>query len=158
MMSPKARLILAASLFVAWIGWLAYLVVQTRDPVILSRPQFLVADLYVIARLTADDGKPAKVVTVEDMLWAAPNRQPPAKGATITVENLSECGSRQGWQGEGLYLLALSRTSRPDTEMLKLIPPSPGYAPINPTDRLRIYPATEDAIRQVREIIAAKVD
>ncbi len=38
------RLILAAALFVAWIGMLAILAATTTRPVVLSRPQFLVSD------------------------------------------------------------------------------------------------------------------
>jgi len=50
-MTPKQRLLLASLCFLAWIGYLGYLVSITREPVILSRPQFLVADLYVLAHL-----------------------------------------------------------------------------------------------------------
>ncbi len=50
-MTPRVRLVLASTFFLAWIGYLAYLVAITRNPVILSRPQFLVADAYVVAQL-----------------------------------------------------------------------------------------------------------
>ena len=48
-MAPRVRLVLSGSLFLAWIGYLAYLVAITRNPVILSRPQFLEANVYVLA-------------------------------------------------------------------------------------------------------------
>jgi hypothetical protein len=157
MMSPKARLVLAASLFIAWIGWLVYLVVQSRNPVILSRPQFLVTDLYVTAHLTADDGKPSALAMIDEVLWAAPGRDKPAKGTQIEVARLSKCGPKQGWQGKGLYLLPLSPAIPPRIYRLVSIPPSPGYSAREPDD-LRIYAATEDALRQVRGFITAKGD
>src|SRR5262249_20260929 len=56
--SPKARLAAAAALFLAWIGWLGYLAftagtipVTQKGPVILSHPQSLTSQLYVIAEL-----------------------------------------------------------------------------------------------------------
>ena len=70
-MTPKVRLILAGSLFLAWIGYLGYLVAITRNPVILSRPQFLVADAYVLAKLeSAPKGEhPADKIQVMEVLW-----------------------------------------------------------------------------------------
>ena len=61
----RVRLTLAAILFAGWIGWLAYLVFQSRNPVILSRPQFLVADLWVIAEVSQKGHSPDENVTVQ---------------------------------------------------------------------------------------------
>jgi hypothetical protein len=154
MMSPKARLALAAGLFIAWIGWLVYVVLQSRDPVILSRPQFLVADLYVTALLTADGDAPSETVTIADVLWAA-GREKPDEAKQIKVAKLSKCALKQGWQGEGVYLLPLSETKQSHIYNLTSIPPSPGYGAKEP-ENLRIYLDTEDARRQVNAMIAAK--
>ena len=54
-------LAVAAGLFAAWIGYLFYLALTAgHPPVVLSRPQFLVADLWVIAEVdaTTRDGSP----------------------------------------------------------------------------------------------------
>ena len=51
MTRSRLRLTLAVCLFLAWIGYLAFLVVRTRDPVILARPQFLETDVVIVAAL-----------------------------------------------------------------------------------------------------------
>jgi hypothetical protein len=67
------RLVLSAVLFAAWIGYLAYLALTTTDPIVLSRPQFLDADLYVVADVPADPAAsdyPAGIVSVKEVIWA----------------------------------------------------------------------------------------
>ena len=151
MMSPKARFYVAAGLFVAWLGWLVYLVTQTRDPVILSRPQFLVADLYVTARLSAEDGKPAPVVTIVEVLWTRDTKEKLAAAAQVTVADVPD-SDPEHWKGEGVYLLPLQKTG--DTYRLAKVPLSPGFG--DGPHRLRIYPANDEALRQVRELISSK--
>jgi hypothetical protein len=51
MRPSRVRLVVCALLFLGWISWLVYLSATTTRPVVLSRPQFLAADLYVIADL-----------------------------------------------------------------------------------------------------------
>jgi hypothetical protein len=51
MKPSRVRLAVCALLFLGWISWLVYLSATTTRPVVLSRPQFLAADLYVIADL-----------------------------------------------------------------------------------------------------------
>src|SRR5689334_12906238 len=77
----------AAILFAAWIGYLLYLALMTRgqSPIVLSRPQFLVADVWVIA-----DAKnledPVKIV---DVVYVAPTAKgkEPEKGQEIHISN-----------------------------------------------------------------------
>ncbi|HYV38204.1 MAG TPA: hypothetical protein VE988_21140 [Gemmataceae bacterium] len=67
------RLALSAILFAAWIGYLAYLAATTTDPIVLSRPQFLDADLYVVADVNADataPDQPVNVVSIKKVIWA----------------------------------------------------------------------------------------
>jgi hypothetical protein len=72
MMRSRVRLAVCAALFVAWIGYLVYLAVTTTRPVILSRPQFLAADLYVI--VTVEQGKhgnaPAAAAKIRQVIWS----------------------------------------------------------------------------------------
>jgi hypothetical protein len=153
-MSPKARFYVAAGLFLAWLGWLIYLVTQTRHPIILSRPQFLVADLYVTARVSAKDGKPAAEVTIDKTLWARDDKDRLPPGTQATVENLPKCAeAEQGWDGEGLYVLPLIKSEAKDRYRIAQIPLSPGFA-ADAAHRLRIYRATDEVLRQVDEIIA----
>jgi hypothetical protein len=158
MMSAKTRLIVAAGLFIAWIGWLTYLVVRTRNPVILSHPQFLVADVIVVAQLTGDD-KPDRQIKVIEVLWSN-DKSKPAKDDELDVIFLEDCTSKyHGWEGRGEYLVPLKKKG--DVYTLQEIPPSPGYPPgeaalKEKSPRLRIYRATDDARRQADDLIATR--
>ena len=148
-----ALLAAAAGLFAAWIGYLAFLALTASHPVVLSRPQLLVADLYVTARLSAKEGKPAPEVTIDKTLWTRDEKDALPSGTQVTVANLADCGAEQGWQGEGVYVLPLVKSEAKDRYRVAQIPLSPGFAP-DTAHRLRIYPATDEVLRQVDEIIA----
>src|SRR5690349_5234573 len=79
-------LAVAVGLFVVWIGYLAFLALTTSHPVVLSRPQFLVADLWVIGEVDDFDRPEVKVVEV---VYARPELkgQEPAQGTAIEVSN-----------------------------------------------------------------------
>src|SRR5205809_4500008 len=89
-------------LFLSWIGWLAYLAFTTTKPIVLSRPQFLVSKLDVIAELDSLDG-PA---TIEEVSWPQSDASKQLIGTKIQIENLNECHDR-GWDGPGSYILPL---------------------------------------------------
>ncbi len=144
----KVRVVVTAVLFIAWLGYLAYLVVQSRDAVILSRPQFLVAHLYVIADLEGD-AHPNPALTIREVAWAADQQDAALAGTAVKVHALDKCGPEHGWSGPGRYILALSRTK--DGPGVTPIPSSPGYG----GGPRRIYPDTPDARRQLRELVAA---
>src|SRR4051794_27467537 len=100
MPAARLRLVLAATLFLLWIGWLGYLALTAARPVIVSRPQLLVSALDVRAAVAAaDDGSPLPAVTVLEVLYP-PGKQP----QHLSVTNLGQC---QGWEGPGEYLLPL---------------------------------------------------
>ena len=61
------RLAVSAILFAGWIGYLAFLAATTTEPTVLSRPQFLAADLYVVAELG-----PTRYWPAEPLFVAAP--------------------------------------------------------------------------------------
>lgn len=124
---PKARLVVSALLFVSWIGFLAFLVARTRDPVILSRPQFLVSHLHVLAKVQEKEGRPDPLISVEKVLWSADAADQKLAGTTATLVGLEDCGARQGWRGAGTYLIALSRDK--GSLVVTPIPRSPGYEP-----------------------------
>lgn len=107
MTHPRLRLAVAAFLFLGWIGYLVFLVVRTREPVILSRPQLLHSDLVVLAEIKEINGKPQAEVTVRDTLWSGqPSRNPKAQ-ETLWLPELADCGKDEGWRGPGEYLLFL---------------------------------------------------
>jgi hypothetical protein len=132
MVFPRARLTVAALLFLGWIGFLAYLVATTRDPVILSRPQFLVAPLHIVAQVEEAGGRPAATVLVKEVAYARGEGDAKLAGTQLVVEDLPECGPAQGWKGPGDYILALSLGKAGDkvVHQVTTIPISPGYEPI----------------------------
>src|SRR5262245_23972414 len=107
MSSARLRLGVAAAVFAAWVGFLGYLALTTTRPVVLSRPQFLAAEAYVLAELQATDkGEPSVHVRVKEVFWSKDGAGP--KGE-LTVSNLPGSPTIQGWNGPGEYVLALSR-------------------------------------------------
>src|SRR5689334_19686383 len=98
------RLTLAAALFAAWVGWLGYLVYERNAsvpsgatrPVVLSRPQFLVASLVVIGYVPAIENDPIEV-TVREVFWPQTKEAQELAGKMISVSHLPEC--REDWLG-----------------------------------------------------------
>src|SRR5438105_4982981 len=110
MKAARLRLLLAALLFFAWIGWLAYLAakVTLEPPLVLSRPQFLVSNLDVIGQIEQipdhdDQLTPVKIVEVH-----YPPGEKVLEGKTIQVAALAGC--RKDWKGAGSYILPLVRS------------------------------------------------
>jgi hypothetical protein len=128
---PRARLAVAASLFAAWLGYLLMLVLLSRHTIVLSRPQFLVAEMCVIAEVTGDGGVPDAMVTIQNVAWSVRAGADALNGKKIRVTNLAETGP-QGYEGPGLYILPLNMQSRDKdllgaTWVVTAIPASPGY-------------------------------
>jgi hypothetical protein len=150
------RFVVLALLFAAWIGWLVYLVVELNSsvpsgatrPVILSRPQFLVSSLDVIAEVHDFTAEPAEV-TVREVAWPKDKETQDLVGKQLKVSHLSEC--REDWLGPGEYILALMRLGEHGYQVVPL-PRSPGF----PAGRRRIYPATPQTRQQLQEIESHK--
>jgi len=145
------RLAVAAILFAAWIGYLAFLAATTTEPIVLSRTQFLAAELYVEASVSADPAnanKPSDVVMIKQVVWSADAAD--AKRTTVKVKGLGDVNEQRGWKGPGEYILALSRTKEGgDAVALTPVPRTPGF----PGAGGRIYEATPTTRRQL-ELLA----
>jgi hypothetical protein len=115
---PKARLAVSAALFVSWLGFLGYLV-YTSSKVVLSRPQFMIAQLYVVADVRADagNGALASEIAIEDVVWSARKSDALLVNTKIILPEISACGKKQGNRGPGKYLLPLQRTMGGDFEL-----------------------------------------
>jgi len=161
MRRPWVRFALACLLFLGWIGYLVFLVLTSAHPVVVSRPQMLVADLVVAARIDSLDGP----CTVEEVLLARDGVEAPAD-KTIQVENLRDCKRPPrddedptlvplDWTGTGTYLLLLHPVRDGKTYRVVDVPPSPGF-PRNGKTTPRLYRRTDDAVRQVRAMIPAR--
>jgi hypothetical protein len=124
---PRARLTVSVLLFAAWLGYLLLLVLMTRHTIVLSRPQFLVSDLWVLAEVTGED-RPDRKAKVLELFWYRSPADLKLKDQTITVANLPEAGP-QGYIGPGKYMLALQKKEAAGVTMyvVAAIPTSPGY-------------------------------
>jgi hypothetical protein len=148
----RLRLLLAAVLFAAWICVLVYFVVSMKSslppgatrPVVLSRPQFLVSSLDVIAQVDEMDADPAEV-TVREVVWPKEKEADDRIGKKIKVSRLPEC--HDDWVGPGEYILPLAPFGEKGYQVVSL-PRSPGF----PSGRPRIYPSTPQTRRQLQEI------
>lgn len=135
---------IAASAFAAWIGWLAFLVLATSRPIVLSRAQFLVSSLDVIAVVHDGKGTEARVEQVHWPKTAAAQR---LEGMQISVANLRQC---EGWEGPGEYILPLAGDGKGGYQVVPT-PPSPGFEPslAGPAGRPRVYRLTKSTQRQL---------
>jgi len=137
----------AALLFALWIAYLATLAWSTRRPVVLSRPQFLVAPLVVIA----DVPIPGEPPVVRRVVHAAPGVPRLAEGSPVDVVNLGP--NTDGWTTPGRYILPLAPLPRPPgstSYRVIEIPRSPGY----PGGPARVYPATPQAEQSLSLLLA----
>lgn len=138
MMSPRARLAVAAALFVGWLGWLSYAALsKSRGPVV-SRAQAaaLAGDakgVAVVAEVSAgDEGKPAAKAKVVKSLTAGG----PAAGTEIDVLTLPEAA---GYDVPGQYLLLLTPERGGDLYSVARLPASPGYESLSGAGKPTIY-------------------
>jgi hypothetical protein len=158
MNAARMRLLLAGLLFFGWMGWLAYLAFSAvmTPRIILSRPQFLISNLDVIAEvheLPADKTKAAPVKVIE-VYWP-PEQKKALEGKTIEVKGLADC--RKDWTGPGKYILPLVHSEK-EGYMIAAIPHSPGFPP--PPDPgqpdqpriYRVYPVTPETLEQLKSI------
>jgi hypothetical protein len=150
MRSAKLWLLLTIALFAAWIGFLAFQAYNLRreeeagggQPIVLSRPQFLVADLVVIAEVGPD--KPAEA-RIKEVRWARRGDAKQWEGYTIHLDNLPRS---RGLDGPGEYIVPLSNVREPFR--VTVPPPSPGF-PFD-EDAPRVYrhnPFTEEQLAQL---------
>jgi hypothetical protein len=150
--SAKLRLYVAAGLFLAWIGYLAYLVFLSQPQVVLSKPQFMVASLHIFGQLTGGSEKPDDKVKVSAISWTADEADKKIQGSQIKIAHLSDCTWEEGWQGPGEYLLPLMKLKDGGYQLAPL-PPSPGFRRQIPG---RIYLATPQVKRQLDDFLPGK--
>jgi hypothetical protein len=157
MKAARLRLIVAGVLFFAWMGWLAYLALSASlsPHIVLSRPQFLVSNLDVIAQVDRlpEKGVPASV-QITEVHWP-PEEKKALQGKTIEVKGLGDSG--KNWIGPGEYILPLVRSGS-NGYVIAAVPHSPGFPPAEyssqPDQRrmYRIYPVTPDTRAQLDAI------
>jgi hypothetical protein len=147
---PRARLTVAAVLFVGWIGYLLVLVILSRHTVVLSRPQMLTASVWALAEVTDDgSGKPAGEAHIIDLLKFSNPAQKNLVGEDARIPNLPETVAH-GYVGPGKYILPLENIvlikqgAKQNQADIKPVPTNPGYVPTRVNVRLHgVKPGAE---------------
>src|SRR5262249_17800905 len=133
---------------------------------VLSRPQFLVSNLDVIAEI--NHLQPSEV-TIRDVHWPSTEQARQLINQTIPVRNLADCvvdrlegGSsrlqplKDGRVGPGSYILPLV-VERNGRYSVAPVPPSPGSPRLDTNEaKPRIYPDTPQARQQLVGIAKPK--
>ncbi len=101
---PKARPIVFGLIFLAWIGFLFYLVVSAPTD-ILSRPQLLASPVCIVGKVRDDDGKANPEIEIVEFLHGPKFKK---VGGKITLRDLASVSKAQGYRGPGQYILPLS--------------------------------------------------
>jgi hypothetical protein len=142
----RVFLTLAAALFAGWMIYLLQLALRHQHAIVVSRPQILVAEVIVIARVE-DRDKPD--VEVEEVLTNGYQGPALERGKSIRVRNLAECVGLQ--QGPQIYILPLESDGKDGFSVVP-IPRSPGYDP-RPPRPPPIYLDTTESRHQVEHIL-----
>lgn len=144
---PRARVVVSACLFLGWIGFLLFLVIDSPK-IHLAKPQFLIAPLYVVADIREEKGKADPDVVIDEVVWSAEPEDRERAAKSLRIPNLAACGDKQGFRGAGKYLLPLVKQKTAEAAEFQVAP--------LPTAGLRIYPWTPETRQQVDRIIASK--
>jgi hypothetical protein len=152
----RSRFLLSAIglAFAAWIGYLVYLTRQIeRPPIVLSRPQFLVADVVVVGHVKNKNGP---VTVSEALIGANPGNAVPV-GAEIQVGNLHNSwhrwindGGPDEWELPGEFIIPLRIVDGKGDKWSAEVAPLP--PPLGP----RVYPVTPGTMEQLRAIIKSR--
>ena len=140
---PKARLVVSLCLFLSWLGFLGYLVAERRT-IVLSGPQFLIAQAVIVAEVRDDHGQPDPIATVKQVEWSVDEAHRPPVGKSLHLHELPDCGRQHGYRGAGEYVIPLLKHG----DAVRI-------APV-PTGDVRIYQWTPDTRAQMEEIVKKK--
>jgi hypothetical protein len=139
----KVWLLVTAALFVAWMTYLIVLAATHRHSVVLSRPQFLVSQLDVIAHFDSADELQSNQITVKDVRYPTPAlEKEELKKDPLPIVNLSSCSD--SWDGPGDYILPLER-DRHGIYHIVSVPLPNGQEP-------RIYRVTRETDAQLKQM------
>ena len=143
MKAARLKLIIAGVLLFGWLGYLLFLVLFERDPVVLSRSQIMASTHFVLADVNPDPatGDPNPVVEVKDDLRPL---GAPLTGTSIRVRNIKEArqhGRPAAFRDPGPYLLTLTKLDEGAFELTPS-PRAPGHdSPIRPRPWVYLWDA-----------------
>ena len=149
----RIRLVVAAALFLGWLGYLGYAVSRKGTVQIVSRAQLTAASVLVVAKIeSSPDGTPSSLATVVQVL-GDPTDKP---SGAIEVLNLPSAATPLPVVGEsrvppaGEYLIPLVKAGEKAYRIAGL-PKSPGLEAVTP-DRPLVYPWADDVRAQLRTL------
>jgi len=142
MTGAKVRLAIAATLFLAWLGWLGYAALNKSRAPVVSRAQAAATITPIVAEITDENGGPGSLVTVVDPVLRVGG---PAVGLKVRIVNLPET---TGFIGPGAYLLLLAKARGSEDYYVVGQQRSPGFdlGAGKPT----IYPWSADVHTQAK--------
>jgi hypothetical protein len=143
----KVWLLVTAALFVAWMTYLIVLAATHRHTAthyhtaVLSRPQFLVSQLDVIAHFDSADELQSDPITVKDVRYTIPALEKvDLIKDPLPVVNLASCS--ESWDGPGDYILPLEQVQHGKYRVVPVPLPN-GHEP-------RIYRLTPETDAQLK--------
>jgi hypothetical protein len=150
---PKARVIVSAALFLGWLGFLALLVINTRDPIIVSRPQVTVSSAVLQVEVKDQNSRPHAQVKLTAVHRAAEDFADLKPGVELVIADLVFIGPKQGYRGAGSYLVPVLRRQQSEQVLYEVtpLPLSPGFFPRLNTIELENPGPQAD---QLRDLIA----
>lgn len=156
MVFPKTRAVVAGLLFLAWIGYLASLVVETRGRILVSAPQLRNADVVVVAAISDEGGLPGGAIEVKQVLYPPNVNLAPA----LFVPKLALISPKTGWRGAGDYVVPLSNNpvqlgAPPE---VALVPMSPGYNARRSEASLELGENPDEVVRVLSESTGVPAD
>ena len=132
----RRAFLIAATLGALWIAALAALAVFTANPITLNREQIMTSDAVVTARVL----DPAAGTVAVEKVWKSRTE---LTAERLALDNLDKGRIRAG----ALYLVPLSRVRADRYEVTRT--QLPNQQPL-------VYPATDDAVRQLEAILKSQ--
>lgn len=157
MVFPRMRAWVFGILFVAWLGYLASLVVENHNRILIAGPQIARSNLVVVASLADDGGRPAADVKIKKVLFAEKNDWQKLVGETMELDELLFYSAKQGWNGPGDYVLPLTRRAfdKLVIDQITPLPLSPGYYPAASNVTLEVGKNPQDLANRVASLTGA---
>lgn len=149
---PQIRLLVSGLLLAGWLSYLGFLAATTTNPVVLSRPQFLVANLVVIGTVPALNSEKPVDVEIREVQFDPGNSVEPKQTIKVHFQNEK---AHKYWTGPADYILVLSKKAD-GSYSITPIPLSPGYpnpSISEPVPRHWIYPVTPTTRNRMKRLL-----
>jgi hypothetical protein len=146
-------MLVAATLFVGWLCWLAFLATTKTKQIVVSRSQLMQARLVVVATVQAQEGRAVPEITVTKTIYSAEGDVGGRKLRVVDLNNGRIPYQTELSSGEYVIFLTTKRTADSTEYLLASSPQDmPGFR-VGQSPRPWIYPNTDDIHRQIRSLL-----